>query len=43
MVDVLEEYVDKICSVWVDDIVVWGEKPEILLFESGCWRCWIAC
>ena len=29
--DVLEGYIDKICSVWVDDIVIWGKTPEILL------------
>ena len=26
--DVLDGYIDKICLVWVDDIVIWGEKPE---------------
>ena len=29
--DVLEGYIDKICLVWVDDIVIWGKTPEILL------------
>ena len=25
--DVLEGYIDKICLVLVDDIVIWGETP----------------
>ena len=31
MGDVLDGYIDEICLVWVDDIVIWGETPEILL------------
>ena len=31
MGDVLDGYIDKTCFVWVDDIVIWGETPEILL------------
>ena len=31
MDDVLDGYIDEICLVWVDDIVIWGETPEILL------------
>ena len=27
--DVLEGYIDKICLLWVDDIVIWGKTPEI--------------
>ena len=30
MGDVLEGYMDKICLVWVDDIVIWGKTPEII-------------
>ena len=30
MGDVLDGYIDKICLVWVDDIVIWGKAPEIL-------------
>ena len=29
--DVLEGYIDKICSVWVDDIVIWGETTDIIV------------
>ena len=28
---VLEGYIDKICLLWVDDIVIWGEAPENIL------------
>ena len=31
MDDVLDGYIEKICLVWVDDIMIWGETPEILL------------
>ena len=31
MGDLLDGYIDEICLVWVDDIVIWGETPEILL------------
>ena len=31
MGDVLDGYIDKICLVSVDGIVIWGETPEILL------------
>ena len=31
MGDVLEGYIDKICLVWVHDIVIWGETPQIIL------------
>ena len=42
MGDVLDGYTDKICLVWVDDIVIRGETPEIILkrliaFWIGCW------
>ena len=49
MGDVLDGYIDKICLVCVDDIVIWGETPEILLkrllaildrlLERGLFRC----
>ena len=31
MGNVSEGHIDKICLVWVDDNVVWGETPDILL------------
>ena len=31
MGDVLNRYIDEICLVWVDDIVIWEETTEILL------------
>ena len=31
MGDVLGGYIDKICLLWADDIVIWGETPEVLL------------
>ena len=31
MGDVLEGYIDTICLVLVDDIVIWGKTPDILL------------
>ena len=31
MGDVLDRYIDKICLVWVHDIVIWGETLGILL------------
>ena len=30
MGDVLDWYIDKICLVWVDDIVIWRDTLEIL-------------
>ena len=37
MGDVLEGYIDNIRLVWVDDIVIWGGTPEILLK----WVIWV--
>ena len=31
MGDALDRYIDKICLVWVDDIVIWRGTPDILL------------
>ena len=31
MGDVLDGYIDEICLVWVDNVMIWGETPEILL------------
>ena len=31
MGDAFEGYNDKICLVWVDDIVIWGKTPENIL------------
>ena len=31
MDDVFEGYIDKICLVWVDDIMIWGKTPETFL------------